>query len=467
MTRAEKYKTLLDSRLDSGTVISWGFAWGRAVLTKRGLSSKYLGAHFAIAMAFAAGLGSSLQVHAQDLNAQTQATITAPLSVAPPADVVSSPLAHISQQKLPANPRAACVPQLEQLKSAADRVSAMPADEKKAFLARLNTTAKLDQISEIQKFISQHPRKCVEFFTSLSIQPGPIVLSATTAQPTKVKVSLVLNPTYETDVLKSGNNSSPGESAGFGSNVLITTAGLRPWDLYSISAAEGSSRYTPFSSQSTDVVNSYLAYTAFLHADAYSQDGTLLHDLEPNKSLPNVPVQNMATIDTVTFGIQNQALFVPTFHRETVDFATPQVTLSRQNINLDGADLSCSLPLKAFCDFASVFLNVGQSFSDVPTQQNFNVAESATIGRRIDGDWTIQLQGTATGKEYEHVVGGRQDLLLQVGPALTYIHQYSDYAISFQLPVTYYKNYSTLSAAAWSGLVIQPTLSIAFLYGPK
>lgn len=434
------------------------------MVTKRVVSSKYLGGYFAIATVFVTGLGSTLQAKAQGLNAQTQAIITAPLPVTPPVEEVASQLTRMKTQ-----PQAKCIPNNQQLKSFIEGFRGITGEQKTAFPARLNATTKLDNLSDARRFFAQNPDICKQLIPEAVIPPQTPTLSAGGGQPTKVKVSLVLNPTYETDVLKSGNNSSPGVSAGFGSNVLVTSAGLRPLDLYSLSAAEGSSRYAPFSSQSSDVVNSYFAYTAFLHADGYQKignDGVFIADVDPNKPSTRVPDQNMATIDTATFGLQNQTLFVPTFHRESVDFFTPQVTLSRQNINLDGGDLRCSLPLDAFCDFANVSLNVGQSFSDVATQQNFNVAGSAAIGKRIDGNWTIQLQGTVTGKEYEHVAGGRQDLLLQVGPVLTYVYTspHKTRSVTFQLPVTYYQNYSTLSAAAWSGLVVQPTLTIAFSY---
>jgi hypothetical protein len=89
----------------------------------------------------------------------------------------------------------------------------------------------------------------------------------------------------------------------------------------------------------------------------------------------------------------------------------------------------------------------------------------------MDKEWTVTLQGIATGKEYENFIGGRRDLQLQGGPVLSYapithfVITPAEYAtVSFTLPVTYYRNFSTVSAAAWSGLVIQPTLTIAFNY---
>jgi hypothetical protein len=310
-------------------------------------------------------------------------------------------------------------------------------------------------------------------------------LNCTTGQPTKIKVSLPLNPTYETDVLKTGNNSSHGGSFGVGGNVLVTTAGLqgRPADLVVMYAAEASSRYTPstFSSQNVDSTNLYLAYQAFLHADGYYRDGTPVKDIDPSKPPAKVPDAGMTTVDTVAFAIQNQTAFVPTFHAEKADFLTPQVTLSSQNINLNGPNpkpcVNAIGSQQSFCNYANFSLTVGQSFSDVVTQQNVNAAASATIGWKPDKtDFNFYLQTTATGKHYENFVGGRDDLLLQAGVVLTYspscppnldpklcpVASDPTPSLTFSLPVTYNKNYSTVSAAAWSGWVIMPTLTIAF-----
>jgi hypothetical protein len=437
------------------------------MITQRVLSPNYLGVGLSIAMGLTAGLGWSLEAQAQNLNEQTQITITAPLEVTPPRPDIPSQAAQQPRISI------SCPPSPEQIKLADDKIRAMPPKEKEAFLTRLHIKVKPDERTGAQSFVSQNApeKKVCEIVKASLAPPGPI-LNAPNGQPTKVKVSFVGNPTYESNILKSGNNSSHGGSAGFGSSALLTTAGVRPLDLIALSVTEGSSRYSRFFSQNTDAINSYIAYSAFLHADGYTQDGKFISYVDPDKPSVRVPEQNLATIDTLAFGFQNQTSFAPTFHKEKINFFTPQFTLSSQNINLDDpAHLDCALNLHAFCHFANLSLTVGQSFSDVTTQQNFNVAGSAALGWRIDGEWSLALQGTATGKEYENFVGGRRDLQLQAGPILSYapttkfVIQGSDYAsVSFTLPVTYYKNFSTVSAAAWSGLVIQPTLTVSFNY---
>ena len=88
---------------------------------------------------------------------------------------------------------------------------------------------------------------------------------------------------------------------------------------------------------------------------------------------------------------------------------------------------------------------------------------------RIDKtDWKVTLPITATARAYEDVVGGRDDLLLQIGPALTYASQtYADrsgdaYAVQFSLSATYNRNFSTVAASAWRGYIVMPTLTLAF-----
>jgi hypothetical protein len=122
-----------------------------------------------------------------------------------------------------------------------------------------------------------------------------------------------------------------------------------------------------------------------------------------------------------------------------------------------------------FCYYADFALTFGQTLSDVASQENANVTFSVTPGMRVSlTDWKLTLPMAATGKEYEDVVGGRRDTLLQIGPALTYSpppfnNRYGgSYALSFALPVTYSQNYSTVPADAWHGVAVLPTLTIAF-----
>jgi len=172
-------------------------------------------------------------------------------------------------------------------------------------------------------------------------------------------------------------------------------------------------------------------------------------------------------------GFINQTAYLPGYHIETADLFTPQFTLARQNVAL--SDNVCSTltvagarstPRWGTCYYFDLALTVGQTFSDVITQQNASVALSATPGWRIpDSDWKITLPTVATAKEYENVVGGRQDVLFQIGPTATYTlpaAKQDDPSLMFSLAATYNRNYSTLSTAAWHGYIIQPTLTIAF-----
>jgi hypothetical protein len=75
----------------------------------------------------------------------------------------------------------------------------------------------------------------------------------------------------------------------------------------------------------------------------------------------------------------------------------------------------------------------------------------------------VSLQTTVTEKEFNNVVGGLRDVLLQTGPALAYSYAMpGDVTLSFKLPVTYYNNNSTVPSGDWHGWVIMPTLQISF-----
>jgi hypothetical protein len=52
---------------------------------------------------------------------------------------------------------------------------------------------------------------------------------------------------------------------------------------------------------------------------------------------------------------------------------------------------------RAFCFFADVYLNIGQTFSDVKTLENTNLAAALNLGARIHRtNWKISVQTVAT-----------------------------------------------------------------------
>jgi hypothetical protein len=293
-------------------------------------------------------------------------------------------------------------------------------------------------------------------------------------QPRGVKISFPFNPTYETNVLRSDANSHPDWSLGFGGSVLVTGPGLadRPYDVVGFNVSSASARYSAFPSKSLDTLTEQGIYQIYL--GAYHPDWSPI-DAKSGQ------ITNLLTIDTLALGFVNQTAYLPGYRVETADLFTPQFTLARQNIPLS-RDICQTLPApsptkspapgappppdpRGSCYYVDLALTVGQTFSDVTTQQNTNVAVSATPGLRIDNsNWKVTLPMVATAREYDNVLGGRQDVLLQVGPATTYTLPTAKGAPSLMLSLaaTYNRNYSTLSTAAWHGYIIQPTLTAAF-----
>ena len=308
----------------------------------------------------------------------------------------------------------------------------------------------------------------------------PLPIGYCKAQPS-IKLIVPFNPTYESNVLKSNahDNNSPGASAGFGGTLQIvapvpTAVGVRTFDVVGFSTQSQSVRYNQFSSKSFDALITQGAYQHFLSAVGYSSDGHRIDSITVNTPTADIPPLNMITVNSVAFGFQDQAVFTPGFRSETVDLFTPQITLNRQNQDLSFAGASCTPKTsdprqQGFCYYADLSLTVGQTFSDVSIQENANLTVSATPGLRIEStDWKLTLPVVVTERAYEQVVGGRDDVLLQIGAALTYLPAPfydrfgSAYAVAFSLPVTYNHNYSTLAAAAWHGYIIMPTLTVAF-----
>lgn len=316
---------------------------------------------------------------------------------------------------------------------------------------------------------------------------APVVFNwnCRTAQPTNVSLSLPLNPTWESNVLKNSSNNSPGFSMGFGGSATITTAGLEghPFDLAAYSVSSASARYPSFISKSVDAITEQAAYQIFLGAGYYGTDGKYKGFGSKPQDIPkDLPAAaNQITYDTLSVGFQNQTAFLPGLRPETADLFTPQVTLGRSNISLLGGSRNNICQTEAqkpdpdapkpdtsgFCHYLDLSLTAGQTLSDVSTQQNTNFTGSATPGWRIDGtDWKVTVPTVVTSRFYNEVVGGRRDVLFQIGPALSYSKPgvvAGQPSVSFSVAATYNQNFSTVTTSSWRGLIIQPTLTIAFI----
>jgi hypothetical protein len=406
-------------------------------------------------MTIAAVIGSIGEARAQvDLNLQSRINVFSPPITA--VEIAPQTAPTVYTIKTPTGPK--CVSKSE----ARDYIKSHPqfiAQSLKRAGIRTQDKASADVAAEA----CLNDRKCLEKFGV-----GPIPINwACPKQPPTLKFTFLSNPTYETNVLKSNQNIQSDTSLGFVGSGLFTTAGLRDYDIIAFSAGTASARYSAFPSKSFDNLSVQGLYQFFL--DAYTVDGKPI--THPPKSEDN---GNMITYDVLAIGFVNQTAFVPTFHTETANLLTPQVTLAHQNMGLLGlSDPGCAplfnpnwpTPLQpGYCYFANISVTAGQTFSDVVTLQNANVALAGTVSKRFDQtDWVLSLAGMATAKSFEDVPGGRQDLLLQLGPQLTYT---PSKCVSFSVSVTYYRNYSSLSTAAWDGVIIQPTFNVIFPVEP-
>jgi hypothetical protein len=459
------------------------------MVTQRIVSPNYLGIGLAVATGLAANLGSPHRAQAQvDPNIQTQLNILLPpISVQTPSSGVAT---EPGQTFIQTATVSGCAPTAK-LRTFAAKLKLLTLNELTEKGVRAPAEREIAQSlteQEIKQIVEDYFNKQSNLTNTQKIETekfiAPVRLDpCATQQPVKAQISFPFNPSYETNILKTGNNSSPGESAGFGGNVLVS-AGVerRPWDVVVFSGGEASSRYIPKSSPSVDGLSSQAAYQMFLHAYGYNPTtGMVMDNLVPGAQ--NMPPAGMMTFDTLAFGVQNQTAFAPTFKTEKSDFLTPQVTLARQNIGFDKADTKPCYDLSGnqqYCYYANLSFTAGQSYSDIRPLENANFAASASLGWNITENWGLALPATATAKDYEHVVGGRRDLLLQIGPVLTYsgksfplctaeqikknipLCAEEKASFKFSLPISYFKNYSTIAADAWSGWVIMPTLTIAF-----
>jgi hypothetical protein len=224
-------------------------------------------------------------------------------------------------------------------------------------------------------------------------------------------------------------------------------------------------------------VTSQAAYQVFLSASGYKTNSDQIEHITRGTQEKGIPPLNMITVESVALGFQNQTVYTPAFHTESVNLFTPQVTYNIQNIPLAG-HTGCNTEIpdprkQGFCYFADFSFTGGQTFSDVVTQQNSNFSISMAPGKRINNtDLKLTLPITVTERYYLNVPGGRNDVLFQIGPALTYTPPPlfdatgASYSALFSISATYNQNYSTVTASAWHGFIIMPTLTVAYQPAP-
>jgi hypothetical protein len=440
----------------------------------RVLPPRHFAFAFAISTAVVIALGSSIDAQAQDLNLQSRINTFSPPIVFLTPEIAPSQTPELyngtwtcvsdaqfvyihykrGEITLPPNP-----PQNPPLKQDNGSLNNNP------LITYL--TANKQYTDNLLKTYLQRRR------VAAALPTFPIDFCAA-QQPTTVKVTIPFNPDYESNVLKSSQNNSPGTSLGFGGALQVTAAGARPYDVIGLSVGSASARYNPYSSKSFDSITTQGAYQFFIDAFGYKTGGIPVDNITKETPKTDLPYQGMTTVDTVALGFVNQTAYTTPFHLETADLFTPQVTFGRQNISLAGGgrDNECAAASEnpkqdGFCYYANLALTIGQTFSDLQSQQNASVAALVTPGWRIpDSDWNLTLPTTATARAYENFPGGREDVLLQIGPALTYAHAFSyptiNTSVAFSLSATYNQNFSTVSAAAWHGFIVMPALTIAF-----
>lgn len=287
-----------------------------------------------------------------------------------------------------------------------------------------------------------------------SIKPGPGG-DAAPSQPTTVRFYFPSSPMYESNATKSNALGRSDASVSFGSGFQVTTQGFRNLDVIGFSGGMNLVRYARLADRSFDTLTGSAQYQLFL--GAYNVDAKML-DLTYGSNLPTGQV----TFNTLTFGLQNSTTFSPIFRAETVSLTTPTLVYSWQNIpfNHELCATRMNPKVASFCYFADLSVSLGHTLSDNRLLENTSLAVSAVLGDRIGGtDFVALLNATATGRTYDNVVGGRNDLTLQIGPKLQYTPLDK---VSTSIAVTYNRNYSSLAAAAWHGWIIQSGFTISF-----
>lgn len=297
-------------------------------------------------------------------------------------------------------------------------------------------------------------KKLILLALPIRIKPGKEEGSAPT-QPTAVSFTFPNNPVYESNANRSNALARSDGSVSFGGGFQVTTQGFRNLDVVGFSAGTNLVRYARLAARDFETITTSAQYQLFL--GAYDVTAKML-DLSHGSNLPTGQV----TFNTLTFGLQNSTAFSPIYRAETTSLTTPTVVYGWQNIpfNSDLCATRLNPKTASFCYFADVTVSLGHTLADVRQLENTNLAVSAILGDRIGGtDFVASWGTTVTGRTYENVVGGRNDLTVQFGPKLQYkpIDK-----VSTSIALTYNRNYSSLAAAEWHGWIIQSALTLSF-----
>lgn len=285
-----------------------------------------------------------------------------------------------------------------------------------------------------------------------NIKPGP---GDAPTQPTAVSFTFPNSPIYESNANRSNKLGRSDGSVSFGGGFTVTTQGFRNLDVIGISAGTSLVRYARLADKSFDTLTASAQYQLFL--GAYDVTATMI-PLSHGSNLPTGQV----TFNTLTFGLQNSTAFSPTFHAETTSLTTPTLVYSWQNIPFTEALCATRLhkETSSFCYYADLSVTLGHTLADVRALENTNLAVSATLGDRIGNTDLVALWGTTiTGRTYENVVGGRNDVMVAFGPKLQYKPVDK---LTTSIGITYNRNYSSLATAQWHGWIAQSALTLSF-----
>ena len=299
-------------------------------------------------------------------------------------------------------------------------------------MAILSASERDEQLKSIPKFKTETIKEFIPPTTKLELKSTPL----------KVQFQVPLSAAYDSNAFTSNTNIQPDSILSFGGALAVDAPVTGTDDRVFFNAASTSARYTRFSSQSLDVLAFSGGYRLFLHAT------------------PNTPVApGIQTVDQLELAVSNTTSFAPTFAQETADFLSPSITLMRSNIPLSSQRCG-SGDSEAFCQFANITLAAAHKFSDVTTSQNTNAALGAKLGWKFpEQHLTLLLSGSVTGKNYENVAGGRQDLILVGTPSFVYA---PNSIVQASTSVAFTQQYSTLSKARYNDVTVKSGITFIF-----
>ena len=208
-------------------------------------------------------------------------------------------------------------------------------------------------------------------------------------------------------------------------------------DTISLIAQTSMVRYDEFENRDSDSIFAQVGYTTVLSNGLLSWSGI---------------ASKTKSKEALSFTYTSTLGFSRGFEGNPVVFSTPAVAWGIERIPvgpwLCGQD---------HCLKAGIGVEIGHSWSDVPTLDNSALTGSASLSWILPQKWAWTGSVSVSGKDFENFPDGRQDVVIQARTGLTWS---PTAMMSLVTGLEYTRQFSSQQALNWDGFRVQPQVRL-------